>query len=36
MSMYQSTKVIELGSCAFRQWRAEHSHCKYIHPGLVK
>lgn len=28
---YQSTKVIELGSCAFRQWRAEHSHCKYIH-----
>ena len=28
---YQSTKVIELGSCAFRQWRAEHSHCKYVH-----
>lgn len=28
---YQSTKVIELGSCAFRQWRATHSHCKYIH-----
>lgn len=28
---YQSTKVIELGSCAFRQWRAEHSHCRYIH-----
>lgn len=27
---YQSTKIIELGSCAFRQWRAE-SHCKYIH-----
>jgi 6-pyruvoyltetrahydropterin/6-carboxytetrahydropterin synthase len=27
---YQSTKIIELGSCAFRQWRAE-SHCKFIH-----
>lgn len=28
---YVSTKIIELGSCAFRQWRANHSHCKYIH-----
>lgn len=28
---YESTKVIELGSCAFRQWRADHSHCKFIH-----
>ena len=28
---YQSTKVIELGSCAFRQWRADHSHCHFIH-----
>lgn len=28
---YKSTKVLELGSCAFRQWRANHSHCKYIH-----
>lgn len=28
---YQSTKIIELGSCAFRQWRATHSHCKFIH-----
>jgi 6-pyruvoyltetrahydropterin/6-carboxytetrahydropterin synthase len=27
---YLSTKIIELGSCAFRQWRAD-SHCKYIH-----
>lgn len=27
---YKSTKIIELGSCAFRQWRAD-SHCKYIH-----
>jgi len=30
MSNYQSTKVIELGSCAFRQWRAT-SHCSKIH-----
>ena len=28
---YQSTKVIELGSCAFRQWRAHHSHCHFLH-----
>lgn len=27
---YQSTKIIELGSCAFRQWRAD-SHCKFVH-----
>jgi len=27
----ESTKIIELGSCAFRQWRADHSHCKFIH-----
>lgn len=29
--MYTSTKVIELGSCAFRQWRATHSHCSKMH-----
>lgn len=28
---YESTKILELGSCAFRQWRASHSHCKFIH-----
>lgn len=28
--MFQSTKIIELGSCAFRQPNAE-SHCKFIH-----
>lgn len=28
--IYQSTKIIELGSCAFRQWRAD-SHCKFVH-----
>jgi 6-pyruvoyltetrahydropterin/6-carboxytetrahydropterin synthase len=31
MSEYQSTKIIELGSCAFRQWRATDTHCKYVH-----
>jgi 6-pyruvoyltetrahydropterin/6-carboxytetrahydropterin synthase len=31
MISFQSTKIIELGSCAFRQWKAEHSHCKFIH-----
>lgn len=28
---FESTKIIELGSCAFRQWRASHSHCQFIH-----
>jgi 6-pyruvoyltetrahydropterin/6-carboxytetrahydropterin synthase len=36
ISKYQSTKVIELGSCAFRQWRADHSHCKYLHGYQLK
>ena len=36
MSNFQSTKIIELGSCAFRQWRASHSHCKYIHGYQLK
>jgi 6-pyruvoyltetrahydropterin/6-carboxytetrahydropterin synthase len=35
MQTYQSTKVIELGSCAFRQWKAE-SHCKFIHGYQLK
>ena len=30
MSVFKSTKVVELGSCAFRQWRAT-SHCSKIH-----
>lgn len=33
---YQSTKIIELGSCAFRQWRAYQSHCKFIHGYQLK
>ena len=28
---FQSTKIIELGSCAFRQPRAYHSHCRFVH-----
>jgi len=28
---FQSTKIIELGSCAFRQPHADHSHCRFIH-----
>lgn len=31
MSQFQSTKIIELGSAAFRQWRANHSHCQFVH-----
>jgi len=31
MNGFESTKVIELGSCAFRQWRANHSHCRFLH-----
>lgn len=29
--MFQSTKVLELGSCAFRQPKASHSHCRFVH-----
>jgi 6-pyruvoyltetrahydropterin/6-carboxytetrahydropterin synthase len=36
MSKYQSTKVIELGSCAFRQWRADHSACRFVHGYQLK
>jgi len=31
MKKYQSTKIIELGSAAFRQWASTHSHCQYLH-----
>jgi 6-pyruvoyltetrahydropterin/6-carboxytetrahydropterin synthase len=31
MSNFQSTKILELGSCAFRQPKAGHSHCRFIH-----
>ena len=36
MFKFESTKIIELGSCAFRQWRAEGTHCKYIHGYQLK
>ena len=28
---FTSTKILELGSCAFRQPKADHSHCRFIH-----
>ena len=28
---FTSTKILELGSCAFRQPKADHSHCRYLH-----
>lgn len=28
---FESTKIIELGSCAFRQWKAEGTHCRFVH-----
>jgi 6-pyruvoyltetrahydropterin/6-carboxytetrahydropterin synthase len=33
---WQSTKIITLGSCAFRQWGANHSHCQYLHGYQLK
>ena len=36
MSNFYSTKLIDLGSCAFRQWRAVHSHCKFWHGYQLK
>jgi len=31
MFEFQSTKVFDGFSCVFRQWRAEGTHCKYLH-----
>jgi len=36
MNKFISTKVIELGSSAFRQWRATHSHCQFVHGYQLK
>ncbi len=33
---YTSTKIIELGSCAFRQWRATDTHCCKVHGYQLK
>ena len=29
--MLQSTKIFDGFSCCFRQWKAETTHCKYLH-----
>jgi 6-pyruvoyltetrahydropterin/6-carboxytetrahydropterin synthase len=34
--LYTSTKVLELGSCAFRQWRATDTHCCKVHGYQLK
>ena len=31
MNEYRSTKLFKGYSTAFRQWRAKHSHCQFIH-----
>lgn len=31
MSKFQSTKVYDGFSCVFRQWRADGTHCAYLH-----
>ena len=31
MSTFQSTKVFDGYSCVFRQWRAEGTHCRFMH-----
>ena len=36
MNEYSSTKLFEGYSTAFRQWRAKHSHCQYIHGYAMK
>ncbi|MDB4430206.1 6-carboxytetrahydropterin synthase [bacterium] len=33
---FTSSKVIDIGSAAFRQWRSTHSHCQYIHGYRLK
>ena len=31
MSKFQSTKLFDGFSCVFRQWKAESTHCKFLH-----
>ena len=31
MSTFQSTKLYDGFSCVFRQWRAEGTHCRFLH-----
>jgi 6-pyruvoyltetrahydropterin/6-carboxytetrahydropterin synthase len=34
-SIFQSTKVYDGFSCVFRQWKAEGTHCSYLHGYAV-
>ena len=36
MKKHISIKLFDGYSTAFRQWRATHSHCKYIHGYALK
>jgi len=36
MNEYSNTKIFDGYSTAFRQWKAKHSHCKYIHGYALK
>ena len=31
MAKYQSTKLFDGFSCCFRQWKAETTHCRFLH-----
>ena len=31
MGKYTSTKIFDGFSCVFRQWKAENTHCKFLH-----
>ena len=31
MAKFQSTKIFDGYSCVFRQWRAEGTHCRFLH-----
>lgn len=36
MEKFQSTKVIDGFSTCFRQWKAQHTHCKFLHGYAIK
>ena len=35
MGKYQSTKLFDGFSCCFRQWKADKTHCKFLHGYAV-
>jgi len=35
MAIYQSTKLFDGFSCCFRQWKADETHCKFLHGYAV-